>query len=130
MSAWSHLPNAVHIDRILTSFRNNPAHWPGYPRRPEPEQQKAFHQVWHHLMSAGWNESRIETLINDCDSVWGSAWDAIRVLVAYDDSAKYLDLPVDQLQMLYALTEHPACVLLRPAVVVFAMEKELAQGCQ
>ena len=47
-------------------------------------------------------------------------------LVAYDDCASYLDLSVDQLQMLYELTEHPACVLLHSAVLVFAKEKELA----
>jgi len=28
--------------------------------------------------------------------------------------------------MLYHLTEHPACILLQPAVLVFAMEGELA----
>jgi hypothetical protein len=51
---------------------------------------------------------------------------AILALVAYDDSAKYLGLPLDQLKMLYALTEHPAALLLQPAVLAFAMEKELA----
>jgi hypothetical protein len=51
---------------------------------------------------------------------------AILALVAYDDCAKYLNLPIDQLEMIYQLSEHPACLLLQPAVLVFEKEKELA----
>jgi len=47
-------------------------------------------------------------------------------LVAYDDCAKYLDLSVDQLQMLYILNEHPACLLLQVAVQAFEMERDNA----
>jgi hypothetical protein len=36
-----------------------------------------------------------------------------------------LQLPIDQLEMLYHLTEHPACILLQPAVLIFAKEREL-----
>jgi hypothetical protein len=79
-------------------------------------------------MSAGWNESRSAALVNDVAPVWGTAWDAILALVAYDDCAKYLNMPIDQLKMLYHLTDHPAYMLLQPAVLVFAMERELAQG--
>ena len=129
MAAWSHLPNAVHIERILTSFRNNSEQWTGaWCERQLVEQHSAWNQVRRDLMSAGWNEYRSAALIKDVAPVWGTAWDAILALVAYDDSAKYLDLPIDQLKMLYALTEHPACALLQTAVMVFAMERELAQG--
>jgi hypothetical protein len=34
-------------------------------------------------------------------------------------------MSIDQLEMLYQLTEHPACILLQPAVLVLAKEKEL-----
>jgi hypothetical protein len=44
-------------------------------------------------------------------------------LVAYDDCAPYLDLSVDQLQMLYILNAHPACLLLQIAVQAFEMER-------
>ena len=44
-------------------------------------------------------------------------------LVAYDDCASYLDLSVDQLQMLYILNAHPACLLLQIAVQAFEMER-------
>jgi hypothetical protein len=47
-------------------------------------------------------------------------------LVAYDDCSKYLDLPLDQLKMLYILNEHPVCLLLQNAALAFEMEGELA----
>jgi len=127
MAAWDHLPNAVHIDRIVTSFRNNSEQWTGaWGACQLVEHHAAWNQVRRDLMSAGWNESRNKALSEDVAPVWGTAWDAILALVAYDDSAKYLDLPIDQLKMLYALTEHPACILLQTAVMVFAKEKEPA----
>ena len=99
MNAWSHLPNAKHIDRVLASVKSQPKLWD---------------QVWDQAWGQAWGHAR------------GEARSALLALVAYDDCAKYLNLPIDQLQMLYHLTEHPACLLLQPAVVAFAMEKELA----
>jgi len=60
------------------------------------------------------------------DAAHNAAWYAILALIAYDDAAKYLDLPLDQLKMLYALTEHPAALLLQTAVLAFSIERELA----
>jgi len=123
MSAWDHLPNAVHIDRVIASANTYPELWK---------------QAWQQTNFQAWNQARVQVWKQGRDQAWNQAgnqagdkaWDQARsaklALIAYDDCAKYLKLPLDQLQMLYHLTEHPACILLQPAVLVFAMEGELA----
>ena len=129
MSAWDHLPNAAHIDRVLASVKSHPKLW-----------NQARNLAWVQALGQAWGPASRQAR----DQAWYQAWDqtqeqareqasdqargTILALVAYDDCAKYLNLPIDQLQMLYHLTEHPACILLQPAVLVFAMERELAQG--
>jgi len=133
---WSHLPNAVHIDRVLASVKASPKIWAdawnsirksardaayGAARNTAYEaagEGAAHDAAWDAVLNAAWNAAR--------NTAYGAAWYAILALIAYDDAAKYLDLPLDQLQMLYALTEHPAALLLQPAVIAFSMEKELA----
>jgi len=127
MSAWSHLPNAAHIDRVLASLKANPKIW--------EDADKAVSNVpwlsaWYAAWFAARNVARDAARNVARDAAWeaalDAAWNPILALVAYDDAAKYLDLPLDQLKMLYALTEHPAAHLLQPAVLAFAMEKALA----
>jgi hypothetical protein len=108
MSAWSHLPNAKHIDRVLASIKSHPKLW-----------SQARDQAIDQARDQSWYLAR--------DQEGGQAMGAMLALVAYDDCATYLQLPIDQLKMLYQLNEHPAC-LLQPAVLVFAKEKELVQG--
>jgi hypothetical protein len=134
MSDWSHLPNAKHIDRVIAALRAN---------------NKVWSQAWFANWCWGLSVARTLPLDEDQAQAWNAtiiavydtelcsrhdpnrnnaaiaaAKDAILALIVYDDSAKYLELPLDQLKMLYALTEHPAC-LLQPAVQAFAMEREL-----
>ena len=125
MNAWSHLPNAAHIDRVIASANTYPELW---------------NQAWQQTNFQAWNQARVQVWRQGRDEAWNQAgnqagdkaWDQARsaklALVAYDDCATYLQLPIDQLEMLYHLTEHPACILLQPAVLIFAKEKELAQG--
>ena len=47
---------------------------------------------------------------------------ALLALVAYDDASKYLDLSSEKLKMIIALSEHPAAILLLPAVIAFEKE--------
>jgi hypothetical protein len=131
MSAWSHLPNAVHIVRVLALIKSHPKLW-------DQVWKQARDQAWYQARVQVWKQAREQAWEQAREQVWQQAWyqardQAIRqvtgpllALIAYDDCAKYLDLPIDQLQMLYHLTEHPACILLQPAVVAFAMEGELA----
>jgi hypothetical protein len=119
MSAWDHLPNAAHIDRVLASVKSYPELW-----------DQAWGQVWSQSLGQVWSQAFdqvwVQARYQAIDQVSFRARGALLALIAYDDCAKYLDLPLDQLQMLYHLTEHPACILLQPAVLVFEKEKELA----
>ena len=135
MSKWSHLPNAAHIDRVLDSVKASPKIWAdAWNSIRKPAWDAAYDAAYNAARSAGINAAY--------NAAYNAAWntasyiakyaayyaarDAIRALIAYDDAAKYLDLPLDQLQMLYALSEDPAALLLQPAVMAFSMEKELA----
>jgi len=131
MSEWSHLPNAAHIDRILDSVKANHIIWAdAWNVTDNGAWHTAYNAARNAVDDAGrdtawntaWNAAR--------NAAYAAAWDAARnatlALIAYDDSTKYLDMSLDQLQMLYALTEHPAALLLQPAVLAFSMERELA----
>jgi hypothetical protein len=129
MNAWSHLPNAVHIDRVLASVKSNPLEWD----QVWPEVwDKAWGSAWDQMALArqeklqAWRQAKDRAMYKAWDHARAQARGVILALVAYDDCAKYLNLPIDQLEMLYHLTNHPACLLLQPAVLVFAKEKELA----
>jgi hypothetical protein len=138
MSEWSHLPNAQHIDRVLASVNKHPRIW-----------CVAFDLAWaaarRGARAAAWNAVRDATrgevwdvaAASARDSVgdmasyaarsaaYDAAYDAILALFAYDDCAHYLDMPSEQLRMWATLTEHPAAVLLLPAVIAFERIKEL-----
>ena len=135
MTVWSHLLNAKHIDRVLTSVKSQPELW-------EQVRALAWDSKWYKVWGQAWHQARDQVWDQGREQVWDltsvptlqdPAWQrararargALLALIAYDDSAKYLDLPLDQLQMLYHLTDHPACILLQPAVFVFEKEKEL-----
>ena len=134
MSEWSHLPNAVHIDRVLASVKANPKIWSDAwhaPRAAIDGGRLAAHDAASDAASdAAYFAARLAAKdaawVADQVAAYYAARDAILALVAYDDTAKYLDLPLDQLKMLYVLSEDPAALLLQPAVLAFAMEKALA----
>jgi hypothetical protein len=86
----------------------------------------AYNAVINAAYNAAWNAARNTASYIAKDAAYYAALGAITALFAYDDAAKYLDLPLDQLKMLYALSEHPAALLLQPAVLAFSMERELA----
>ena len=113
-TAWAHLPNAKHIDRVLADLSARP-------------------EVWDAARAAAWDDSRGDAL----GGVWAAARnaalyaihgaaldaarDAIRALIAWDDCSELLDLPPDAVRLLAASGHHPA-VLLYPAVLAFNTE--------
>lgn len=107
---WSHLPNAVHIDRIVASVAAYPDAW-----------DAAWEAAWGAAWDAAWDAAR--------DAAWGAAWDAawgaIAALVAWDDCSQYLSMTSEQLEIWYHLTERPACLLLLTAVRAFEQIEEL-----
>lgn len=118
-TAWSHLPNAVHIDRVLVSVKAHPEEWIA-----------AWPAVWPAAGAAAWREARDVAWDATNGAAFGAvsrmaARAAIAALIAWDDCAKYLDMSSDRLRVWQALSEDPACILLLPAVVAFERIKEL-----
>jgi hypothetical protein len=135
MNAWSHLPNAAHIDRVVASVNSHPEVWnqvwsqslsKAWARAAERVRYQACEQARDQASHQVWYDACDQVSNQVSNQAWDQARDVLLALITYDDSAKYLKLSIDQLQMLYHLTEHPACLLLQPAAMVFAMERELA----
>jgi hypothetical protein len=127
MNAWSHLPNAHHIDLVLESVKSHPEIWATWDEAwvVDPSRVAAWNAIWLAAREASWLAYR--------DAAWNAARDAAEVvawyaaiaLIAYDDASKYLDMPVDQLRVWAILSEEPAAVLLLPAVIAFERIREL-----
>ena len=107
-TAWAHLPNAAHIDRVLASMKKNPEKWDaawdaaGYEARAA-----AWDAAWDAAEGAArgkaWDAAR--------KAAWGAARDAILALVAWDDCAYMLELPDDVLKVLRAVGNEQAILL-------------------
>ena len=126
-TAWHHLPSAVHIDRILADLKANPIHW-------EMESWVSDWNTWGMVYNSAWdvvwNAARIEIY----NAVVSAAWEktnnrsyiigrnALLALIAWPESAVYLDLSTDQVRMIMALGDHRA-ILLLPAVMAFEMSR-------
>ena len=143
MNAWSHLPNASHIDRILADLKANPAKWKAA--------WVAAHKVaWGAARYAARNAAQDAAWVADCaareaavgaareaawdatrvaaqDAAWeaaqGVAWEAIAALIAWDDCAHLLDSEPDEVKLLARLGVN-AAILIYPACM--ALNKELA----
>ena len=74
-AAWAHLPNAAHIDRILSHLRDHPDRW-GAAR------DAARDAAWGATRGAAWDAARdaarAETWAEAWDAARDAAWDAAR----------------------------------------------------
>jgi hypothetical protein len=124
MSEWSHLPNASHIDRILLDLRTNPDNW---IRAWAEDRDAAWIAAWNAARDAAWIAAWIAARDAARVAAWNAARDAalyaIMALIAWDESASYLELDRDQLLVLSVLGDHKATLIL-PAVVAFEQNKE------
>ena len=126
MNAWSHLPNAAHIDRVVKSVKSHPEIW-------NAACDAARVAAWSAGRLAAWGAARLAARVaaSDaaCDAAWGAACDAARdeilALIAWDDSAEYLKLSGDELEVWARLSDDPRAILLLPAVRAFERIKEL-----
>ena len=121
-TAWSHLPNAMHIDRVLASVKAHPEEWraaydAAWSAARDAAYDAAYDAAWSALGNAAGNAAG--------GAAGGAARGAMAALIAWDDCSQYLDMPSDQLEMWYLLTERPACLLLLPAVMAFEQIEEL-----
>ena len=141
MSAWSYLPNAVHIDRVLESIKAHPKVWNAVYYRTLNAAIAASHNIARSAaIDASYYMDRNAARIAARDAAWYAssathntvsteplyaAQGAILALVAYDDAYKYLDMTPDELKTWAVLSEEPAAILLQPAVIVYKKISEL-----
>lgn len=120
---WSHLPNAVHIDRIIASAKAHPEVWAAWWAEGDGARTAA---AWAAAWAAAEYAARDQVWDRARDQARFAAGYAVIALIAWDHSAKFLDMAPDELKMWCALSEDSACILLLPAVVAFEKIKELA----
>ena len=138
MNAWSHLPNAHHIDRVLESVKSHPEIWDAFwGVARNAAWSAALNAAWSEAYDASrsaarsvawlaaWDAAMSVTLHAAWDAAWDAARNAIAALIAYDDGSKYLEMPSDHLRVWSILSEDPAAVLLLPAVIAFERINEL-----
>lgn len=120
-TAWAHLPNAVHIDRVMEHVKKHPRKW-------DVAQDAARGAAW----AAAWEATRAAAR----NAAWGAAWDAAQeaaqeaardaareavcALIAWDEAGDLLSQPIEVAKFL-ADEGNPAAILLYPAML--AMQK-------
>jgi hypothetical protein len=128
MNAWSHLPNARHIDRVLELAKSYPEIW-------DAARLAAWNAAWGAARYAAVSAARDAAMAAARHADWyeirvrytvtRTAKDAIAALIAYDDASKYLDMTSDHLRIWAILSEDSAAILLLPAVIAFERINEL-----
>jgi hypothetical protein len=138
-NAWHDLPNAPHIDRILADLQCNFLAWDAAGKAAWASARDA---AWYAVRDAAWDAARdaardaawVAAREAARDAAWVAARDAagdaagsaISALIAWDDSARFLDMTPDQLRFWIALSDDPKATLLLPAVVALAPELAMA----
>jgi hypothetical protein len=138
MSEWSHLPNAVHIDRILAHLEAHPGKWTAI-------WSAGWGVAWDAAGGVAWDTTRDEawyaargatrgaTLFATWDAArpaarpaaWQAAWNAaagaIIALIANDTCAYLLREKIEHVELLASLGIDEA-ILLLPAVKAMSHE--------
>jgi hypothetical protein len=146
MTAWSHLPNALHIDAVIAnlgsfSIRSMPTEHVVQKVAQNAAWRAAQDGVQEVSQDAAWCAARravysalVLTVTGDVawnaalDVAWDAAQDVIIALIAYDHSAQYLTMTADELAVWSKLSTEPAAILLLPYVTLMepATSKETA----
>ena len=127
-TAWSHLPNAAHIDKILQTLRSHTSDWSmSWNMVGDMDGNGAWNMTLYmdSNRKAAWDMA--ENMSWDMARAWHGARHAgfiaarnsILALIIWDDSSKYLDMLSDELRVWAELSGNPAAVLLLPAVIAF-----------
>ena len=130
MNAWSKLPNAMYIDRVISSVGANPNAWSAaraaamYAAR-DSARDSAMYAARDAARAVARDAARdvVRAVARDAarDAAMYAARDALMALIAWDDSAVYLTLPLEMFPLLFA-THNPAALLLYPAAIIFTKE--------
>ena len=113
---WAHLPNAVHIDRVVASALANPAQWvTAWDVAPDG--------AWMSARETARESARYKLRDQGRDAAWYFARDAVLALIAYDDCAYMLESDPGELAILAKFGD-PRAILLLPACKVFHVPKD------
>ena len=126
MSAWSHLPNAHHIDWVLKSVRENTKLWDA---AEDASWNAALDAAWNAAgaaaNAASWNRIRnvsLNVILNETSFISNSARSASRhvmaALIAYDDCDQFLNMTYEKMKVWAVLSEDPRALLLLPMIYV------------
>lgn len=141
-TAWAHLSNAKHIDRVLASLAVHTDHWnveldeireTTQSIARDTQWDAAQEAAWDAAQEAAWSAAEWSAVYDAAyavawsagwdvlgGTVWRAAWGAIMTLIAWDHSDQYLGMTPDQLAVWSVLSSDPACVLLKSYVRVLA----------
>jgi hypothetical protein len=138
MSKWSHLPNAVHIDRILAHLKAHPEKWT-YTRAAawdaawRAAHDAAWDAAWGAIRTAAWDAAWgairtaawEATLFTAGDEAWDEVWNAAAggalALISNDTCAYLLSEKIEHVELLASLGQ-PEAILLLPAVRAMSHE--------
>ena len=146
-NAWSHLPNAQHIDWVLASLKENPELWnsarvsawdtaraAAWDTALEPARDAAWDATIFAARHSSWYAVRGAVR----GAAWGAAWDAVSdstrdavydailSLIAYDDCDQLLSMSYERLKVWAVLSEDPRAILLLPMIYV---KEKLNEQC-
>ena len=142
---WIELPNSDYIKQISDSLKINPEYWQAIDQSTNSYLLRynysiAYDNAWFESYNKGRTIARIQAydLMYESADVtpapgrlelkkehaYSIARDAALALLTYDDASKYLNVTLEKLKMIIALTEHPAAILLYRTVVIFDKIKQ------
>ena len=120
-TAWDHLPNAVHIDRVIASAKANPTQWGadwevGHSAEMETAWHKAWRESWDTMQlqyrGATWDAAAAVARDTLQSAAVGGVLETILALITYEDCAYLIDSAPDDIRMLAMLGDHCAMLLL------------------
>jgi len=138
MTTWSHLPNAVHIDRVLSDIKTNPTSWSTALSLTTVTYtdvisggmfRSAIGSAREVLYASNDNKSTLDAIgdaawaVTRSPNVYTAAANTILALMAWPESGAYLALPVDQVRVMEVLGDQRA-ILMLPAVIAFDKSRE------
>jgi hypothetical protein len=118
------LEKSIVINQVLVYAREQPEMWSDfYSHVDDNTLAGAFTKAWQ-ILSQKKPEARIEQLWALTQGIFPvvartGANCACLALLAYDDASKYLEMSTEKLKIISTLSEHPAAILLLPAVIAF-----------
>jgi hypothetical protein len=124
-TAWAHLPNAAHIDRVLAHAKANPAKWTA-------AWDAAWGVAWDAALAAALDAALDADLTAALDTARDVAWDAAldaawgacAALITWDYASELMSYTPEQLKFLVDEGAH-AAVLLYPAVLAMYEDKSV-----